>query len=228
MKTILAILSHPDDEIGCAGTLARHAESGDQVVLAWLTRGGMTEVYGELPVSEVEEKRTAQGIRAAEILGARPHFFDFPDTAVEPTREAAVEVARFIAEVEPDAVLTWGDAWVRGMRHPDHQATGAIVRDAITLARLSRIVGPIAPHRGDAPLFSLRDRHSILPARAVDVTPVYDRIEEIARHYREAVGWPAEEWLRELLESNGREWGVELAEVFDAWETPPGLGTGLL
>lgn len=228
MRSILVVLSHPDDELGCAGTIAQHAARGDRVVLAWLTRGGMTEAMGDLPVAEVERRRTEHGLEAARLLGCEPRFFDFPDTALTVTREAVLTVARLIAEVGPDAILTWGDAWVRGMRHPDHQATGQITRDAVTLARLSRVVAPLAPHRAPAPVFTLRDRHSTLPPRAVDVTPVVDRIEEVARLYREEVGWPAEGWLHDTLSAAGREWGVPAAEVFDAWETPPGLGPVLL
>lgn len=228
MKTILVALTHPDDELGCAGTIARHTDRGDRVVLVWLTKGGMTEALGDLPVAEVEARRMEHGAEAARILGCEYRFLDLPDTAVEVTRAAVVEVAKLIAEVRPDAVLTWGDAWVRGLRHPDHQNTGRIVRDAVTLARLSRVVAPLSPHRSPAPVFTLRDVHSTLPPRAVDVTPVVDRIEAIARHYREEIGWPAAEWLRDKLESGGMEWGVGLAEVFDAWETAPGLGEGLI
>lgn len=227
MKTILVALTHPDDELGCAGTIARHTERGDRVVLTWLTKGGMTEAFGELPIPEVEARRVAHGAEAARILGCEYHFFDLPDTAVEVTREAVVEVARFIAEVRPDAIITWGDAWVRGLRHPDHRNTGQIVRDAVTFARLSRITAPLPPHRDPAPIFTLRDVHSTLPPLAVDVTLVADRIEALAEHYRKEIGWPAADWLRERLEAMGREWGVGMAEVFDAWETPPGLADGV-
>lgn len=228
MKSVLVVLSHPDDELGCAGTIARHTERGDRVVLAWLTKGGMTEAFGDLPVEEVEAKRVEHGAKAARILGCEYRFFDFPDTAVEVTRDAVVAVAKLIAEVRPDAVITWGDAWIRGLRHPDHRNTGQIVRDAVTFARLSRVVAPLPPHRAPAPIFTLRDLHSTLPPHAVDVTPVADRIEELARHYREEIGWPAADWLRERLEAAGREWGVGMAEVFDAWETIPGLAEGVV
>ncbi len=228
MKTILVVLSHPDDELACAGTIARHVARGDRVVLVWLTRGGMTEALGDLSVAEVERRRTQHGEAAARILGCEARVLDFPDTRVEASRSAAEEVARLIAEVRPDALLTWGDAWVRGMRHPDHQATGQIARDAVLLARLTRVVSPLAPHRDPVPVFTLRDVHSTLPPRAVDVTPVADQILDLARLYREEIGWPAEDWLRGSLEAAGREWGVQLAEVFDAWETPPGLEDGLV
>jgi LmbE family N-acetylglucosaminyl deacetylase len=228
MKTILIALSHPDDELGCAGTAALHAARGDRVVLLWLTRGGMTEVYGHLPVEEVEARRTEHGVRAARILGAEARFLDFPDTQVEATRAAAFEVARVVAEVKPDAVVTWGEAWVRGARHPDHQATGKIVRDAVTLARLGRVVHPLPPHRAFVPIFTLRDVHSTLPEVAVDVSPVVAKVLEVGAFYRVALGWPGEEWLRERLSRAGHRWGVAAAELFDAWETEPGLVTGLV
>lgn len=228
MKSVLVVLSHPDDELGCAGTIARHTARGDRVVLAWLTKGGMTEAFGDLPVEEVKAIREEHGATAARILGCEHRFFDFPDTAVEVTRDAVVAVAKLIAEVQPDAVITWGDAWVRGPRHPDHQRTGQIVRDAVTFARLSRVVDPLPPHRKQAPIFTLRDLHSTLPPFAVDVTPVADKIEEVARFYRDAIGWPEIDWLWGRLESAGREWGVRLAEVFDAWETEAGVGEGVV
>lgn len=227
MRTLLVALSHPDDEVGCAGTIAAHVAQGDRVVLLWLTRGSMTAQLGPLTPEEVARRRTEHGEEAARLLGAEARFLDFEDTRVEATRAAAYEVARVVAEVRPDAVLTWGDAWVRGLRHPDHQATGQIVRDAVTLARIGGVVSPLEPHRDPSPVFTLRDVHSTLPCRAVDVTPVLDRVFAVAEHYRARVGWPEEGWLRERLSEQGRAWGVEAAEVFDAWETPPGVGPTL-
>ena len=229
MATLLVALAHPDDEVGCAGTIALHARRGDRVVLLWLTRGGMTEALGRLPYEEVARRRTEHGESAAAILGAEPRFMDFQDTRVEATVDAAYEVARVVAEVRPDAVLTWGDAWVRGPRHPDHQATGKIVRDAITLARIGGVVAPQAPHREPAPVFTLRDEHSTLPARVVDVSSVLEVVLELGRFYGERVGWPeSDAWLRDRLAVVGADHGVAAAEAFDAWETPGGVGTALI
>ena len=44
-KTLLVALAHPDDEIGCAGTIAAHSALGHRVVLLFLTRGEMTEAF---------------------------------------------------------------------------------------------------------------------------------------------------------------------------------------
>lgn len=227
MSTVLVALSHPDDEVGCAGTIAAHAAAGDRVVLLWLTRGELTEAFAELEPGEVAERRMAMGRGAAGILGAEPRFLELPDTRVHATPDTARTVARTVAEVAPDVVVTWGDAWVRGMRHPDHQATGKIVRDAITLARIGRVVEG-AVHRKPAPVFTLRGEHSSLPQLAVDVTAHVDTIHELGAFYRRQVGWPEEGFLEDRLRRAGREAGVEAAELFDAWETPPGVAGRLL
>jgi N-acetylglucosamine malate deacetylase 1 len=223
MKTLLVALSHPDDEMGCAGSIAAHAAGGDRVVMLFLTRGEMTQSMGPLRAEEVARRRTAQGEEAARILGAEVRFLDFPDTRLEVTADAGYVVAAALAEIRPDAVITWGDAWVRGPRHPDHTATGQIVRNAITLARIARVVAPLPPHREPAPVFAIRDVHSTLPEAAIDVSAHVDRIHELADYYRGFVGWPARDWLQQRLADAGRRYGVAAAETLDAWETPGGL-----
>lgn len=228
MSTVLVALAHPDDEVGCAGTIATHSAAGDRVVLLWLTRGEMTEAFSDLETHAVAERRMETGRRAAAILGAEPRFLDLPDTRVRATPDAARTVASVVAEVAPDAVITWGDAWARGMRHPDHQATGKIVRDAITLARIGRVVAPASPHREPAPVFTMRAEHSTLPTLAVDVTDQAGTVRALGAFYRGHVGWPPEGFLEDRLRAAGEKYGVEAAELFDAWETPPGLARGLL
>ena len=40
MDNILIVAAHPDDEVlGCGGTMARHAEMGDQVYVVFMTNG---------------------------------------------------------------------------------------------------------------------------------------------------------------------------------------------
>lgn len=227
VKTLLAIFAHPDDEIGCAGTLAAHAALGHRVVLAFLTRGEMTESLGPLSAEEVGRQREQHAGDVGRLLGCEIRFLDYNDTRVQCTPEANHDVARLIAEIKPNAVLTWGEAWLRGMRHPDHQATGEIVRAGLTLARIARVARPHTPHRTPAPVFTLRDRHSWLPAAAIDVSGQLDLILQIGQFYRERVGWPDDTWLRNRLAEAGKEWGVAGAEIFDAWESTPGLYSSL-
>lgn len=226
--TLLAILAHPDDEVLCAGTLLSQLEAGSRVVVLWLTRGEMTQAFGAIEPAEVAERRVELGMRAAELLGVEARCLSMPDTAVEATPAAAREVARVIADVRPDGLITWGDAWARGFRHPDHQATGKIARDALTLARMARIVAPAKEHRAFCPVFTLRGVHSRLPAVALDVERHRNAIFEVADHYRRSIGFGEPEWLMGLLRDAGERWDRGLVEEFEAWESGEGLVERLL
>jgi N-acetylglucosamine malate deacetylase 1 len=227
-STLLVVLAHPDDEVLCAGTLLAQRSSGSRVVVLWLTRGEMTQAFGDLPAEEVAKRRMDLGHAAGELLGVETRFLDFPDTGLEPTRELATSVAAVIAEVKPDGLLTWGESWSRAMRHPDHQATAKVARDAITLARVSKVVTPLEAHREFVPLFTLRDRFSSLPALGVDVTPYSETIFEVASHYYRSLGFGERSWVENRLLNAGKRNGVLHAEEVDAWETEPGLVSRLL
>lgn len=221
-------LAHPDDELGAAGTILAQRARGDRVVIVWLSRGEQTEAFGPLPIREVARRREEQGRQAAEILGAESLFLDFPDTAITADRDTTLHIARLICELEPDGLLTWGDAWVRGMRHPDHQACGQIFRDAVTLARIAKLVDPLPPHRKPVPVFTIRDVHSTLPAVGVDVTPHRSGIAKLAEHYYHGVGFGDPEWFEQRLRQIGSRYGFRYAEEFDAWESGGGATTSLL
>jgi LmbE family N-acetylglucosaminyl deacetylase len=227
-RTLLVGLAHPDDEVGAAGTILAQKARGDRVVVVWLTRGEMTEAFGALPTEEVAARREEHGRRAGEILGVETRFLDMPDCGLVADPESGKRVARLLAEIKPDGLLTWGDSWGRGMRHPDHQASGRIFRDAITLARIAKVVAPATPHRAYVPVFTYRGAHSTLPAVAVDVEPYVDTIHELARFYREHIGFGDQAWLERRLRTVGAQHGLRYAEVYDAWETNPGVVPHLL
>lgn len=227
-QTLLVGLAHPDDEVGAAGTILAQLARGDRVVVVWLTHGEMTEAFGPISTEQVARIREEHGRMAGEILGCETRFMDFHDTHLEATPEAARRVAEVIADVRPDGVLTWGDAWGRGMRHPDHQACGKIFRDAITLARLAKVASPLSPHREPAPVFTYRGGHSVLPEVVVDVEPYRDHIHELGRFYYERLGFGNPEWLDARLAAAGRRHGLRFAETFDAWETAGGRMDTLL
>jgi N-acetylglucosamine malate deacetylase 1 len=227
-RTLLVGLSHPDDEVGAAGAILAQRAKGDRVVIVWLTRGEKTEAFGPIPEDRVAERRMEQGRIAGGILGAEVRFLTFPDTALAATPEAAREVARVIAEIKPDGLLTWGDGWTRGIRHPDHQATGRIFRDAVTVARIAKAAAPLEPHRASVPVFTYRDIHSRLPSAVIDVEPHLDGIRELGRYYQEEIGFGDPEWLERRLVRAGAPWGLRFAEEFDAWETLAGTADALL
>ena len=226
--TLLAVLAHPDDEVLCAGTLMAQKAKGSRVVVLWLTKGEMTNAFGPISTMEIANRRKDLGFEALEIIGIEGRFLDFPDSAVEVSVKASKEGAKVLAEIKPDGILTWGDAWVRGFRHPDHQATGKIARDAVNLARIANVVSPENPHREFCPIFTLRDFHSRMPTVGVNVSSQVEKIFEVADHYRRAIGFGDVDWLKTRLHLAGSRWGVDYAEEFEAWETGEGLTEALL
>ena len=223
------MLAHPDDELVVAGTLMAQRRLGDRVVVAFLTRGEATGAFGSgVGPAEVALRRERLAARAADMLDIEHRFLDFPDCGVEATPEAARAVARLVAETGADAMVTWGEAWIKGMRHPDHQAAGKIARDAVTLARIASIIMPMEPHRAFCPVFTVRGAHSRLPLVSVDVEPYLDRIFRLADFYREAIGFGDRDWLEDRLRRAGTAADRDVAEGFDAWETEPGTVASLL
>jgi LmbE family N-acetylglucosaminyl deacetylase len=83
------VVAHPDDEVQCAGAVAAQVARGDRVVLAWLTRGEMTDAFGRLPVEEVARRRELQGVEVARLLGAEARFLSFPDAGLRVSLEEA-------------------------------------------------------------------------------------------------------------------------------------------
>jgi len=227
-RTLLAVLAHPDDELLVAGTLLAQRARGDRVVILYLTQGEATDAFGPMEPTEVARRRRALAAEAADILDVEHRFLDFPDGGVTADPATARAIARVLADLRPDGLITWGRAWLKGMRHPDHRATGQAAVDALTLARIRSQVAPAEPHRAPCPPFGIRGAHSRLPAVAVDVEPWLDGILELARFYHDRIGFGDESWLRHRLRSAAEPLGLAWAEVHDAWETRPGVVEALL
>jgi LmbE family N-acetylglucosaminyl deacetylase len=226
--TLLVVLAHPDDEVPAAGTMMAQRARGDRVVVLWLTRGEMTEAFGAVSTEEVARRRMELAAEATRLLDVEHRFLSMPDTRLQATPEAALEVARVICDVRPDGLLTWGVSWIRGARHPDHEAAGKIARDAVTIARIAKAMAPTPPFRGWCPVFTYRDVHSALPPVAIDVSPYVDTIRKVGEVYHKGLQFGDPAWIDQRLRRCGAPFGLDHAEVFDAWESEPGVVRTLL
>lgn len=133
---IMAVFAHPDDEIGCIGTLAKHAARGDEVMLVWTTLGELASQFGDASHAEVTRIRREHGAWVANKIGAFHHFFDMGDSRMTGGRAEALQLARLYAQFRPHAIITWSD----DHPHPDHRMTAKIAFDALTLARIPKII----------------------------------------------------------------------------------------
>ncbi len=213
---ILAVFAHPDDELGCVGTLKKHIERGDEVMLVWTTHGEMASQFVDHSDEEVRRIRQEHGAWIAEKVGSSYHFFDMGDSRMTGSRDEALQLARLYATFKPDALITWSD----DNPHPDHRMTAKIVFDAITLARIPKILNenseqPYEAHRKDIKFYQYVTSSS---SRSVVHVPIEGQIEAVTEmfcFYQDFYKWQfTSEQFQQGRAQNGREVGVKYAEKF--------------
>ncbi|HUP41374.1 MAG TPA: bacillithiol biosynthesis deacetylase BshB1 [Vicinamibacterales bacterium] len=126
---LLAFGPHPDDlEIGLGGTIAKHAALGHAVGLCDLTRGEMSS-------NGTPDQRVTEAEAARKVLGAAwRENLALPDRAIGSTPDHLRQVVELIRRFRPRAIAVpyWHD------RHPDHESSAALLRDAVFNAKLKR------------------------------------------------------------------------------------------
>jgi 4-oxalomesaconate hydratase len=113
-KSLVVVSAHAADFIWRAGgAIALHTkEHGYRAVVVCLTggeRGESGEVYAAEPgiaVEKVRDRRKAEAIKAAELLGAEIRFFDLQDYMLTATPAIVEKLADIYREVQPSFVLT--------------------------------------------------------------------------------------------------------------------------
>ena len=215
----MAVFAHPDDEIGCIGTLAKHARRGDEVLLVWTTLGELASQFGDTPHEEVRRIRREHGAWVADKIGAQYHFFDMGDSRMTGGRDEALQLARLYATFRPHAVITWSD----DHPHPDHRMSAKIAFDAVTLARIPKILneGQEAESRLEALRTPVRLYQYFAPASPypevfVNIESTVDTAQEVMGFYREFYRWPLtpQDYRAQRAEA-GRLSGVKFAERFN-------------
>jgi len=130
---LAAVLAHPDDEsFACAGALALAHDAGRTTRLLVATRGEAGTPDG-LPDPSMGGVREAELIGAARQIGLdEVSILDgYADGAVaaEPFSRLVDEIAAWLADRRPQAVITFGAHGVTG--HADHVAVGNATRWAV-------------------------------------------------------------------------------------------------
>ena len=149
-RRVLAIGAHPDDvEIGCGGTLAKHRDRGDTLLILTLSQGA----YGGDTARRGDEAR-----RAAERLGATLDLRDLPDGAIGEGVETIRLLETVIRAFAPTHVYTHS----RDDTHQDHRALHAATRVA------ARGVPNVYAYQSPSSTVEFR------PQRFVDITAYMD------------------------------------------------------
>jgi LmbE family N-acetylglucosaminyl deacetylase len=122
-KKIIVVAPHPDDEtLGCAGTLLRHKEMGDEIF--WLVVTSMAKEYG---FSEEEiSNRNNEISNVSEEFGFQKHFIlDYAPGGLDsiPLKNLIEAFGKIFEECTPDTVYFPFSNDI----HTDHRVTSEAV-----------------------------------------------------------------------------------------------------
>jgi LmbE family N-acetylglucosaminyl deacetylase len=220
---VVAVFAHPDDEAGLIGTLANHAERGDNVYAIFLTRGENASSLCCTP-EEIMEIREGHARKIEKLLGVEYRLLDIPDSGVRATAENAKKLAKHFKEIKPDIIITWSQNEQIGVGHPDHRYTYTITLDALSYCRYRNNADEFEPHRKPIALFTNYFINFEKSGRPffVDVTNQFDKIMAVLDVYSEAYGeWPVKQYVITQLMMYGQIAGVKYAEAFNKilWRT---------
>ncbi len=223
---VLAIGCHPDDlEIGCGGTLAKYADSGNDVFMCHIANGNMGHAI--IMPDELRRIRTAEAERSGELLGAKQVFsIDIPDLVVDSTNEKTIKkVIEVIREVKPDVMITHSPEDYM----TDHIETGKIVFNASFSASVPHY-GNKEVHSLIAPLYYMDTIAGVnfLPEEYVDITNTLERKLNAVDKHESQVKWMRDhdgidflDFVRTVSKFRGLQCGVKYAEGFRVCRTWP-------
>jgi bacillithiol biosynthesis deacetylase BshB1 len=162
---VLAFGAHADDvELACSGTIIKLTASGYKTGIVTLTQGEMaTRGSAEVRAKEFKE--------ASEIIGLAVHkMLDIPDGRVEVTWENKLKVVEEIRAYKPRIIFA--PYWQS--RHPDHEKTSHLTREAAYLSGLKKLDTGQDPHRANKIIY-YQTRFEFKPSFIVDISDFHDR-----------------------------------------------------
>jgi LmbE family N-acetylglucosaminyl deacetylase len=195
MARILAIHAHPDDvEILAGGTMALLADQGHEITIATFTPGDCgSKELGAVEIAAVRRKEAAS---AAALIGSRFLCLEMRDLAIFDDDGSRRRVTEALRQARPELVLTASPVDY----HCDHEAAGALVRDACFAAPApnyhTRTETPAIPLERIPHLYFMdpvegkdRDGRTVAPDFVVDVTPTFTRKRAMLAEHASQRNW---------------------------------------
>ena len=216
------IFAHPDDiEFGPAGTAAKWAKHGAEVIYVVLTDGNIGSHEAGMTAEKLAEIRRREQTAAAEAVGARCIFMGEPDGLLQPTPALRKELVRLIRKHKPNIVVC-GDPnfyYNEGyINHPDHRNAGQVALEAVFPSADSPILFPelidegYLPHKVNYVYISFGRREANL---YIDITETFDlKIEALKKHESQLKDWDPTERMQEWTGQAGKKVGFKYAEGF--------------
>ncbi len=225
-KRAMSIHAHPDDqEFTVAGTLARWAQAGCEIVSVIITGG---DAGSNLPEHGEEYKPALAGLREKEqkaankTLGVKETVcLGYPDGELEPTLALRKDLTRLIRRYKPEAVVIgdpegmyYGSDYIN---HPDHRAAAQAGLYAAFPSAETRLIFTdllkegLEPHKVKRIYIHGAEKTDTW----VDITSTISlKIRALKKHKSQLGDWDPGKMLREWAAETGREKGLKYAESY--------------
>lgn len=219
VQSILILAAHPDDEVlGCGGTIAKLADEGAIIHVAFLADGVYSRSGKQtIQQQELQIRRTAAQ-KACDILGVKSlSFGDFPDNRMDTVAllDLTKAIESLIAEHQPDTVFTHhaGDLNIDHRRMHEAVVTACRPQQGHPVKTLLSFEVPSSTEwqlTGSAPPFT--------PNWFVDISKTLNRkMAALEAYAAELRDWPhprSRQGVEHLAHWRGATVGVDAAEAF--------------
>jgi LmbE family N-acetylglucosaminyl deacetylase len=230
---VLAIGAHPDDvELLCAGTVAKFAKLGHDVVICHVCDGNKgSNVYSS---EELVKIRRNEACQSAKLIGATSIWAGISDGEVVLDLESRVKIIDVLRQSDPDLVITNGP----NDYHSDHINVSRLVLEATYLASLKLWKTNYPPTTKLSYLYYMDNIAGInfAPEEYVDITETIEIKVDMMMKMKSQLGWLKEmhncdsaEFIKTVAKFRGFQVGVAFAEAFTQQKMyPQGLTKRIL
>lgn len=225
-KRALCIHAHPDDqEFSVAGTLAKWAKAGCEIISVVITSGdsGSNDPSkGAEYKTELAKLREGEQTAANNIIGVKETIFmRYPDGELEPTIALRKELTRIIRQHKPDVVITGNpEAWFYGneyINHPDHRAAAQAACEAVFPSAGSRLIFADLLSEGFEPheVKRLYVHGTEKPDTWIDISETMDvKIKSLQQHASQIPVDEVGKWMRDWAKEDAKDKEFEYAESY--------------
>ncbi|MCB8950934.1 MAG: PIG-L family deacetylase [Ardenticatenales bacterium] len=218
------IYAHPDDiEFGVAGTAARWARHGAEIVYVLLTDGNVGSHENEMTREALAQVRRQEQEAAGRVAGiSQCVFLGYHDGLLEPTLALRKELVRLIRQHRPNVVVC-GDPTSffptnSRVNHPDHRAAATAAIDAVFPASEMNLLYPDLYEVG---LMGHKVNYVYVSNPASEANYYEDisetlgkKIEALRQHVSQLGDWDPEPRLTDWSRQVGQRVGFAHAEAF--------------
>jgi len=171
---VIAFSPHPDDaDMGCGGLLLKMKHKGYRTGIIDLTRAELS-TNGDLKTRKAETEK-ASGILG---LDMRKNL-GLEDANIVNDKASRIKIIEAVRRYRPELALIP----YRSDRHPDHENSYKLLKDALFISGLEKFRTGSGPHRPPVILsYMLHDEFK--PSFIVDISHYYDRKLEAVAAYK--------------------------------------------